>query len=871
MKKDLSNPPRLAEIIFAWIVGRADLEDIQGDLDEVFYQDLDKKGSFRAKANYWVQVVSLFFSYALKKRKSNASFSPYSASSGWGIFKNYFKVAFRSLVKERLFTTINIVGLAVGMSVNLLIIAILSQVLQFDDFHINKDHIYRVLTEVEDENGKYTYASTFEPVYEGFSKDYSGIKQIVCVDNKFNPTIQHYDEKITLSGAQVDASFFEVFSFDLAKGNKFTALAEPNSIVLSRKIAEKLFRNEDAFGKVIEIHNEPYEVTGILKDHPKQTHLNFDVLVSFNSNDNDVAADKWSNYRYAYTYLMLDETKKPSDFDFALSDLNLKINSQNDKASVRLSLQPLKDISPGGNIYNDNTPFDWITCVLLFFLGLLILIPACFNYTNLTIARALKRAKEIGIRKVVGSHKWQIAYQFIVEAILVTLIALLGSVVIFNVIRDEFLSMVIGAETLDLTLSWSLILWFVCFGVLAGIVAGLFPAIYLSRIKPLEAIRSELKSNSVSISSIRKTLVIFQFSVSIVFIIGVAVVIKQYRDLLNYDLGFNKQNTLAIPTKGTDSQILINEFGTISEISAISRSSDLPGLGVASEVRVFVSENPNDSVLAHQIFVDEAFISSLGFEMLWEKSDARFTSKGFEQVFANEAFMRRLRSLHSSSDRLGFVVDQKHPLAVSGVLQDFNFMPLNATISPLIIRFAPEKSNYVLAVLDTRKPTEVLNLLEQKWDNVNPSVPFESFFLEDQIQTSYRSAFLMIKIFSFLGLLSITVSCLGLLGIVVYMTENRIKEVAIRKIMGASASDLYTLLGKSFIKLLTLSALIAIPIAYLLYDKVVVLLINKYSVGVGWIEFMAGIAIVLVLGILPVFWMVTKVSGINPAVNLRNE
>ena len=869
----MNHPPKIAQQLLKWFAGRADLEDIQGDLDEVYLQNSQGSKKWKADLNYWKQVFSLLFSYGLKKRKSKASYSNYYHKNSMAMFKNYFKVAVRNFAKQKLFTTINIIGLAMGMSVSLLILGVLSQVMQFDTFHENGDDLYRVVTNIKDIDGKRTYATSPLAVYDELISNYSGIKEATRINYSLGLAVIHNQGEIQVSGIYTDPSYLDMFTFPLAEGNAETALSKPRSIIITKTIAEKLFPNGNAFGQVLETKDQgAYTITGILEEHPRQTHLKVDALASFNTIESSLnKSQAWTDFSGNYVYVQAFPDKSAGSFSSMLEDLTDHAQSFHEELSIGFELQAFSNISPGKYLFRDNTPFDWLMSILLFCLGLLILIPACFNYTNLMIARGLKRAKEIGMRKVVGSSKNQIKYQFIVEAVLLTSIALIGSIFIFMLIRSEFSAMVIGADLLDLSLSFNMIIWFVAFGLLAGIGAGAFPAFYFSKVEPLKSLKAEMQSGSSKISTIRKSLIVVQFTISLVFIIGIGVILKQHKDMLTYDLGFNKENVLAVPLQNLDPQIVANEFGTLSGVKQMSFSSNLPGIeaGLLKNM-VRNASNAEDSVQVYEMFVDDQFINSLNFEVKWGEGFSRSPMVA-EQLLANEEFMRISRNLNPEVDSLTLLLEGNKKGNIVGVVKDFNFMQLNMEIQPMIIRYNPEKARYALLKVGGENLLEIVDQLEDKWEGIDQEAKFESFFLDQEIEDAYQSAFSIVKIFGFLGALSLTISCIGLLGMVVYFIENRVKEVAVRKIMGATLKDLYVTLGGSFMKLIFIAIFIATPISYFFYDKLFVQMISKYSVGVGWSEVVGSILFMLLLASLPILWMITKISDVNPAENLRYE
>ncbi|MEO9485535.1 MAG: ABC transporter permease [Ekhidna sp.] len=872
-KRDSIVPPLLAQKLLKWFGGRADLEDLQGDLDEVYQEVYQQKGKLKAGIKYWYQVFSLIFSYGLKKRKSQAAYSSFYYKNSIAMFKNYLKVAMRNFAKQKLFTAINVIGLAMGMSVSLLILAILSQVLQFDVFHENKDQLYRITTTESSEDSNKNYATTSLGVYDGLKNDYPGIKGTVRINNGLRLTIDHRQNEIKIDGGYTDPSFFEVFSFDLAAGNESTALNEPQSIVLSQSLAQKLFPSEDPIGKVLTTTNGiEYTITGILKGHPRQTHLKYEALVSFSTIDqNNKSVTQWTDYTSSYVYVLMDLGKKEAELQSALNQLTQRAQALFSEKTVSFKSQAFTSISPGKNFYNESTPFDWLMTILLFCLGLLILIPACFNYTNLMIARALKRTKEIGIRKIVGSNRNQIATQFIVESILLSVIALIGSVFIFNLIKNEFASMVIDSDTLDFSLNGTMILIFILFAILTGVMAGLFPALYFSKLTPINSLKTEIKSKAGSISNIRKTLMVVQFAISLIFIIGVGVIAKQHKDILQYDLGFNKENVLTVPLKGIDHQLVLNEFSTVPGVTSTTVASIMPGVesGLGGSIN-YHPENRMDSIDSYLIEIDDQFLSVLDFKIKWGQNLNAETQNVDHSVLVNEEFMKIYRTINPDLDSLTMLMNGVKK-SIVGVVNDFNFMQLNMGMQPLVIAYNPQSARYALMKVESEDIISTVDQLEKKWESIESNIPFESYFLDHKIQESYEQTFGIIKIFGFLGALSITISVIGLFGMVTYFTENRIKEVAIRKIMGASILNLYQSLGGSFMKLIVIATLIATPLAYVFYDRIFVRMISKFSVGVGWFEITMSILFMLIVGLLPILWMVSKIAKINPADNLRNE
>ncbi|MFH6983666.1 ABC transporter permease [Marinoscillum luteum] len=875
MKKSRTpSPPRLAQRIFQWWAGSADTEDLLGDLDEQFVYNLQTKGRRRSQWIYSLQVCSLLFSYALRKRKRAASYSTYYPNNSMAMLQNYFKIAIRNFQKQKLFTVINIVGLALGMSICLLALSMFVSIFRFDEFHTQKDRIFQVNTRIADRNQKDLYASTFNAVGDYMGEKYPFIEQVIKIKSGFNPEIHHQGNLMSFHGYFAGSSFFETFSFPLISGNPATALAEPFSIVLTKSMAETLFRDTNPMGKTLETATGTYRVTGVMADL-KQTHFYFQVLTSHQTYEilhagTNLQSD-WKTYRNNYVYLLLKPNTSPEALSDALAQVSARASEFNPDRSIILESTKLARIIPSWSISNGlGVGWDLPTMIFFMALGLLILMPAIFNYTNLSVARALRRAKEIGIRKVVGAEKNQIRAQFVVETILLTFLALIGSIFIFKLIQTEFLTMIIGADSLDTSLSLSVLAVFILFSLIIGIVAGIFPAMYFSRLNPVHTIKGEIKSRSGGVSGIRKGLFVFQFFVSLVFVIGVGAITKQYAYVLNYNHGFQSDNILAVPFQNIDKQVVINEFKTHPDVKAVTAASNLPGLPLP--IMVDITPNEIDTLTVHQVFIGEDFIENMGMTLTWgESGNQQRSTRNEELVLVNEQFLRSTAVFGAQQDSLVFSLSDGTRCRIVGALKDFNFEPLNELIQPLVFRYSLAESNFALLTVHSKDIKKTINDLDAIWTGIDQKASFEASFLDDKIEQAYYFLVIQIKIFGFLSALAIVISCLGLLGMVSYTTENRTKEIAIRKIMGASNNSLYYTLTKDFVKLILIAAVIAIPFSYFFYDMVLLRIFLSYSDGLGLPEMVLSIAFLFLVGFAAIYWQTFRVTRENPASNLRHE
>lgn len=867
-------PPRLPGRLLDWCAKNADIEDLKGDLDEAFSDNVCQKGLFGARLQYTRHVLSLCFSYALRKRKDATAYSPYYTTNSFAMLQNYFKIAIRNFLKHKLFTAINIVGLALGMSICLLALSVSTSILQSDSFHEKKDRVYQVNTRIADAEGNKLYESTFPPLGAYMEQEYPFIETALRIHTGFRPVVDHHGNKLNFHGYYTDPEFFEVFSFELLQGDPATALAAPNTIVLTQTVAEKLFRDTDPMGRVLETEDGNFTVTGIMAD-PRQTHLYFQVLTSQLTIQRQPGESgrvaEWQQYRNHYLYLLLRPGTSAAELQEALAQTTNVVAEYNPDRAIALQSIVLDEAVPRWNTSNViGIGWDYPSMLFFLFIGLLILLPAIFNYTNLSISRALKRAKEIGIRKVVGAEAGQIKMQFIVETVVITLLALAGSVLLFVPLQREFLDMVAAAEVLDTSLRPLLVAVFVLFGLIVGVISGVFPALFFSRISPLHSLKGGGQSRGVSISGIKKGLFVFQFSLSLFFVIGVATIARQYRHVFSRNHGFDSEQVLTIPFNGQNKEVAVQALAAHPDISMVTTASHLPGLSVHNQASL--TPNGKDTLDVLEVFVGDGFVEKMKMELVWGSAESLERSTLNEElVLVNEQMLRSLSVFERPADTLTFTLGDGRHARIAGVLKDLHYEPLSTEIKPMVFRHSLSNSHYILLGIQSADMQQTLAGLEAIWAGIDQKIPFEASFLDAEITQAYRFLLVQIKIFSFLGVLAITISCLGLLGMVSFTTENRTKEIAIRKIMGASVPSIYLLLTRDFIKMIGYSALLAIPLSYMFYDRFFLYFLIRYGLGLSIWEVVLSVLFLFLVGFAFIFWQTSRVARLNPATNLRYE
>ncbi len=861
-------PPKAARKLFEWFSGNAHIDDLMGDLDELFFHHCKSKSISKARLLYWRGVLSLCMSYALRKRKRDARYSHFSTSAfSLDLIHNYFKVAVRNLYQHKYFTLLNAFGLAIGMSIGLLLISMYSYVRTYDTFHENGDHIYSVVTHrvegVEDRH----MASAPGLLAAKINEEYSGRVQAIEVRARFYAEALAGSGRVPIGGYFCDDQFLKMFSFPLLYGKQDGILSKPNQLVLTERTALKLFGKSDIVGQSVELYDLGlFEVSGVLGDIPGNSHLMFDVLVSLASRKDqptESVQEQWSEYPNQYVYVDLQHDN-PDRLQSYLNNLSGKLNINN-PVQVTFSLQHLHDIATSDH-YNAIGP-KWELSGFIVFgaIALLILLPACFNYTNIAIARALKRSKEIGLRKTLGGMQRQIFFQFITETVVVCILALIGGIACFIFMRNEFQQMMVAGSVLDLSITPFTAMLFVAFAVLTGLMAGLFPALYFSRLNPAEAIKNKISTRTFSGMRIRKGLTIMQFALSFCFILSIIVFGRQYHTLLNMDFGFSKENIVIVHLNGVQPEVWKTELEKIPAVQSVSFSSGMPAL---ANDKTWISFE-KDSLEVNQLFVNTDFLTQLNIQILHGSSWPE-TSPDYEQgILVNEQLVRHAGlSMH---DAVGHSVTvDSVELTIAGVVRDFRYAPSSYPIGSFIFRYRPERFNQVNALIDVNDVLHTFTAMENSWKTLNPDQPLRAEFFEDVLNDSFDTYMVLLKLAGFLGLLAITISILGLLGMVVFTVETRLKEMSIRKVMGASSSSILVLLSRDYLKLLSFSVVLGIPLAVFIYQTVFTQIPNYHANLTLW-DILAGTFGLFLLGILTISSQTYKTALTNPAEVLKTE
>ena len=882
------HPPKWADRLLSWFCKDEVLENIQGDLHEIYQNRVKILDERKANLLFMRDIISLVRPRLIKKLEG------YRFNHA-GIFNNHFKTSMRIIRLNALFSGINIVGLAISMSVGILMIVLLSEIQSFDNFHENKERIYRVTTSRQPlfQGEPETFASAQHWIGDQIKEQIPSVEQVLVLDREMTAELKTDDKGIAVSGYYTSPSFFDVLSFKLKKGNPHTAFQNPGAIVLTESAARKLFGDSDPINKTIKIDkNQDFQtgiVTGIVEDPPVNSHLNFDALVSMKTVENSLVPRRRyfqrnpGSYAQSYVYVVVKKGTNVSDIESTMATI---MDDQNSKGlPSRLSLQPMKEFVTRDAGFQPGPTFSKQKIDMMVGLTVIVLLSACFNYTNLSLVRAVRRSKEIGIRKITGATRFQIFSQFMTEALSLSLIALILGGGIFLLIRPEFLNLsnlkLGGRAMFLLDVAPIHFIYFLLFAVSIGCVAGFFPALFLSKLKANALVNGAGKRKVARMLlgrflfsgiSGRQTLITCQIALSIGLIMCAVMVHKQFKYALSYDLGYDTENIVNVNMHGGYIDVLQNEYNKLPEVVETSRSSVV--LGTRQMIPAdAMSEDRSDTVMFSCSYVDSNYLPMHGFELIAGTNFTPPISEGNQNnIIVNERFLKVLK-LGSPEEVIGkhvwYFGEEK--LTVQGVVKDFIAMSLDAE-APEAFGFLNRGSDdQILCVKIASDDLQAtMEKLERAYKVLDPVHPFEATFYDDQIAETYENSRRTYTIVSFLALLAISVSTLGLLGIAVFTIETRMKEICVRKVLGAGVRSLTLLLSRSFLIMITIATVIAIPATYYIVDDMI-LSEFLYRSEIGFFEMISGLLIVLLIGVLTIGWQVRTAAVQNPADLIREE
>ena len=806
------------------------------------------------------------------------------------MLKNYFKTAWRNLMKHKTFSFINIAGLSIGIAVCFIIMMYVQNELSFDRFNKKADRIVRVVFKADINGGKIFEANVMPPVALVMKNDYPEVQDATRLQVAGALKITYKDKTFKDDEmAFVDPNFFNIFTLPLIEGDAKTALQQPNTIIISKAIAKKYFADEDPIGKTLifpDNKDASFKVTGVIDKVPANSHFHFDLFASMLSLD-DAKSDSWMGSNY-FTYLLLKkgtdykklESKLPGMVEKYMGpqiqqsmDISLKqfITKGN---HLGFALQPLTSIHLYSHANYELSPPGNAMYVYIFgAIAIFMLLIACINFINLSTASASQRAKEVGVRKVIGSGKIQLVKQFLIESALLVLIALIISSVLVKLALPVFNS--ISGQDLHFDLSLKIISAFIGLGLLVSFIAGLYPAFYLSSFKPIEVLKGKFTPGNKSFG-LRSSLVVFQFFISVGLIIGTIVVWQQMKFIQNKNLGYDKEQLLIIPNSyalGKNEEVYKQEMLQDPRIINGTVSSYKPaGPTDINNAFAYPQGHDNEIMKTQEYHVDENYIPTFEMKIVNGRNFSKNFATDSTGMIINETAAKAfgwndLTAVGQTIVRENSTRGTNIPFHVIGVVKDFNFQSLHEPITPLLMTLVPDVG--LIFKVKTADIKGLLATMKTKWDHFNTSEPFTFTFMDDLYNKTYAAEQNTGTILNIFALLTILVACLGLFGLATYTAEQRTKEIGIRKVLGASVTSVTKMLSKDFIKLVFIACLIAFPVAWFAMNKW--LQSFAYRINISWWIFLAASVIAILIAVITVSFQAVKAAIANPVKSLRSE
>lgn len=799
------------------------------------------------------------------------------------MIKNYFKIAWRNLWRNKTFTALNLSALTISLAACLLIYFWISYELSYDRSGTNADRVFRVALKLEIEKQPVKeFAVTAPPLMPALVKDFPEIENAVRFTNG-NPLIGYGQQNFfTDRFFYADTTFFEVFGYPLIKGDRHTALGDINSAVITESIAKKLFGNKEPIGQLIMMNDTtPLKISGVAQNLPTNNHFSFDIIVPMKLLERQIGPNGlsgWWNDSY-YTYILLKDPKDAAALDTKIAGIIDKYNGkQNKELGLKGThyLQPLRSIHLHSDLRGELNPNGNIQSLrILGFIAFFLLLVACINYVNLTTATSFKRSKEIGIKKVSGATVLQLMMQLLTEAIVISFISIGLAIVLAISLMPLFNKLADTQVSTAAQVSVQFALGLVLLSVLLGIAAGFFPSFYLSRIKPLITIRKTfLKPGSAF--SLRKALVVFQFSITVTLIIATIIAFQQLKYMQTRDLGFSKDQVLNIPlrnqSEGIAKELLKNNFLTIPGISGTTSSSSVPG-GRLSNITVLPEGVPRERTQTMAtLIVDYDFINTYKLNMVAGRGFSKEYGNDSSAFILNEAAVKELGwGEPKNAIGKGFNWGGGKEGKIIGVVKDFHFNSLQQKVQPMVMHILPNWFWY--DGISVRIPTEnvkgVIQSLEIEWNKILPGHPFDYSFVDEDYNKQYKTEQQLSSLSATFSILIIFISCLGLLGLTIVAVSQRTKEIGVRKVLGASVSGIAALLSKEFVKLVLISIVIASPVAWWLMNSW--LGDFAYRINIRWWVFVLAGLLAVFIALITVSFQAIKAAIANPVKALRTE
>ncbi len=866
-------PPRCTAWLLSRLIDAVVRDEAMGDLEEQFRAEARERGLLWARAWYRIQIWPVLKSFIENTLLWEGS-----------MFKNYLKTGWRNIRRQKGYSIINIAGLALGMACAILIVFYIHHELSFDRFHEKADRIFRVVIDATLKQNQVVVPAAQMAFGPTLAKDYPEVAAAVRVQSLSKTMVKYADRSFYETGLlYADASFFDVFTFPFVAGDPKTALARANTVVLTERIAKKYFGGKNPVGRFIRLNDEAdFAVTGVIKDVPSHSHLQFDILVSFETrlSSNPQLGQDWMNVNTP-TYVLFRNRRGPEEIEpklAALVEERLGSFLKSLGGKMSYSFQPLSRVHLFSRFTMDLAPNNGdiqyiytFAAIALFIVGI-----ACINFMNLATARSARRAREIGLRKVVGARRSALFAQFLGEATTHSLLSLMVGLVLVRLALPLFKSI----SGIDLRIGASQLAWLVpsFFGLalFVSLVAGSYPAVYLSALQPADTLKGSWKAGPGS-GRFRRVLVVVQFLIGISLIISTGVIRRQLDFMRSRNLGFSTDQILVTriddPSIFPEIEAVKARLREIPGVVSAAMTQAVPGQMTEANVQPFVPEGFSESepFLFRQFSIDADFVPTLGLEIVQGRNFSKGISTDADAVIINEATVRKLGwadpvGKKIKSPTLGTVSWREK--TVIGVIRDFHFLGLREVIEPFLLDLGTREDQLIIK-LKTERLSTVIQELERVWKEIDPVRPLDFFFLDGFFDAQYRSEERLSRLFSAFTGLAVAIACLGLFGLASFMAEQKAKEIAIRKILGASVRKILARLSLEFLKLVGLATILAWPTAYFIMNAWLRNFAYRAALNL-WTFLIAG-GVALTIAFLSVAAQAFRAAVSDPVNSLRHE
>jgi putative ABC transport system permease protein len=841
---------------------------IADDLEYRYRQYREEKGRHRANIKTTFQFIVIIISLGIEV-----------LFGSFNMLKNYVKIALRNIRRHKGFSIINIFGLAVGMTVCLLMLMYVVHEISYDNFHKKKDRIYRVITDWGDEGNKMKFAGTMPAIGPALNAEIPEVE--VAARVRFNNemiVLDSENEKFKESGIyHVDPEVFRIFDWELLAGDEASALADPFSIVISQKIARKYFGSQDPLGKTLNINDHLYKITGVMKDLPANTHLRCEILVSYSTllSLGQYPEQPWTAWGDDLTYFVLRKNSRLDDVSDKLNDLLFQNTGKWFTDKMNLRLQPLSAIHWDRESRGDDDIKGNIVYVYLFLsAAILVLIIACFNFMNLSTSRYLDRMKEIGVRKVVGANRNQLIKQFLVESLLVAAVSMIMGIALFNILNSHLYSY-LQASFISGTSQFQYLLGIVVLMVIiVGLVAGSYPAWFMSRFHPAEVLTKKIMKGHSKLS-FRNVMVVLQFAISIVLILGTITIFQQINFMKNTDLGFDKEDVVLSYFPITNPQakekyaVLKNEFLKHQGVIGVTGVYTVPGINSQYNMGVTKKgEKTEEQYTIQALPADFGFVKSMGLDLIAGRDFSEdYSLDSQESVILNETAVKMFGFENPIGEKL-LILGNKE-VTIIGEVKDFHVKSLHNEISPMMIYIDPKFYLLMATKIRSENSEATLAYLGNVWKTVLGEQEFSYKYMKDAYFSFYEAEEKTGKLISIFTGLALFVSCLGLFGLASFVTNKKVKEIGIRKVLGATVPGITILYSKEFTKWVIISNIVAWPIGFYLIN---IWLKNfAYRIGLTPLPFVLSGAAALLIAWITVGFHAFKAAMVNPVDFLRSE